>query len=300
MPASAQSRSFVSPYLLLTVTTLLWAVNWVLARGIRADVGPNVMALGRWLVAAVVILPFAARHLPRDWPVVRSRAAVLLFLGVTGAGAYNALSYAGVAHTTAINAMLLNAAVPFFILALSWALLGERLSAPQAGGLLVACGGALWIIVAGEPARLVSLDLNRGDLLVCLAMLSWAVYTVVLRRNPVDIHVTSFVAVLSLIAIATLLPLAAWEWQVRPPHFGTGALAGIAYLGVGPSVLCYLFWSAGVAALGPNRTGLFLYLVPVFGSVISTLFLGERPELYHAVGFALVLAGLALSNRRAP
>lgn len=291
-------RLLKSPYTLLTITSLLWAANWVVARAMRHDCGPGMMALGRWMVALAVVLPIAWPHLRRDWPVIRANFGVLTVLAITGAGGYNALSYAGVAQTSAVNAMLLNATVPFFIMGLSWLVLRERLRAGEVAGLLVSFAGALWIIVAGDTARLVALAFNRGDLIVCVAMVSWAVYTIIVRRRPVAIHLLSFVAVLATIATVSLVPYALWESASRPFNPTPAVLLGWAYMGVGPSVLCYVFWNHGVAALGPGRTGMFLYLVPVFGAVLSALALGERPETYHAVGFALVLAGLALSNLR--
>lgn len=291
-------RLLASPYVLLTITALLWSANWVFARGMRHDCGPGAMALGRWLVAFLVVLPFAWPHLRRDWPTVRARAGTLVVLAVLGAGGYNALSYAGVARTTALNAMLLNATVPFFIMGLSWLVLRERLRALEFAGLVVSFAGALWIIVAGDRARLAALDFNRGDLLVVTAMVSWAVYTIIVRRTPVTIHLLSFVAVLAGIAVASLVPYAAWEMTTRPLNLTLPVLLGWLYMGIGPSVLCYVFWSRGVEAIGPGRTGMFLYLVPVFGAVLSALALGESPEAYHAVGFGLVLAGLGLSNWR--
>lgn len=291
-------RDLRTSYLLLALTSLLWAINWVVARAIRLDSGPNAMALGRWLTALVLILPFAWPHLARDWPALRARIGTLVLLSATGTGAYNAISYAGVAHTTAVNAMLLNATVPFYIMGLSWLVLREEMRAGQFAGLLVSFAGAAWIIVAGEPSRLATLTFNHGDLLVCLAMLSWAVYTIILKKRPVPVHITSYVAILAILASVTLLPLTLWEIQSQPVRFSPQVLAAYLYMGIGPSVLCYLFWNHGVATLGANRTGMFLYLVPVFGSVVSALALGERPELFHAVGFAMVLAGLGLSNWR--
>lgn len=290
-------RHLKSPYAFLTLTSLLWAINWVVARAIRDDSGPASMAFGRWFIALVVALPLAWTHLKRDWPTIRANLGVLFLLSLTGAGAHNAVSYAAVAHTTALNAMLLNATVPFFIMGLSWAVLRERMGLGQAAGLLLACAGAMWLICAGDPARLASFSFNDGDLLVCVAMFSWAIYTIIVKRRPLAIHVTSFVAMLALIAVLTLLPFAAWEAAARSPQLSLRVLGSDLYMGVGPSVLCYLLWSRGVAALGANRAGLLLYLIPVFGSLVSVLVLGEQPEPYLAVGFGMVLAGLGLANR---
>jgi len=291
-------RLFASPYALLAMACLMWAGNWVAARAIRLDSGPNVMALGRWMVALAIIVPLAWPHLRRDWPVIRANRGLLVLVSVIGGAGYNALSYAGVAHTTAINAMLLNATVPFFIMGLSWLALGETMRRSQIAGMMLCFAGAFWVIVAGDMTRAATLTFNPGDLIVCLAMLLWAAYTVLIIKRPFAMHPTSFVAVLSLISVLALVPPAAWEASSRQLNLTPTVFACYIYMGIGPSVLCFLFWNRGVAAIGPNRSGMFLNLVPVLGSVLSVIVLGERPQIYHAVGFALVLGGLAVGSRR--
>ena len=290
-------RVVKSPYLLLSLTSFLWALNWVLARDVRHEIGPNGAALGRWLVALIIILPLAWRQVQRDWPQIKRNAGVLLLLSLTGAGGYNALSYAGVQSTTALNAMLLNATVPFFIMGLSWLLLKQRLSWRQGAGLGLSFLGALWIVGEGDPARLAALQFNRGDLIVLGAMLSWSLYTIIVKRHPITIHLFSFVAVLAVTAVLTLMPFAAFEAILRPPQWSPKVFAVLVYMGIGPSILCYVWWNQGIAAIGPARTGLFLYLVPVFGGVLSSILLREHLALFHVTGFVLVLMGLAVSNR---
>jgi drug/metabolite transporter (DMT)-like permease len=286
-----------SPYLLLSLTSFFWALNWVLARDVRHEIGPNATALGRWVVALLIILPLAWQHLKRDWPEIKRDARLLTLLSLIGAGGYNALSYAGVKSTTALNAILLNATVPFFIMGLSWLFLKERLTLRQTLGLMMSCAGALWIIAGGDFGRLAALQFNHGDLLVLCAMLSWATYTIIVKRHPITIHLLSFVAVLSVTAVAMLIPLTVIESFSQVPQLSPKVIAVFVYMGIGPSLLCYVFWNQGIAAIGAARTGLFLYLVPVFGSVLSSLILGEHLALFHVAGFALVLAGLLVSNR---
>ncbi len=290
-------RLLTSPYALLSLTSFLWAFNWVLARDVRHEIGPNGAALGRWLVALIIILPLAWRQVQRDWPQIKRDAGVLLLLSLTGAGGYNALSYAGVQSTTALNAMLLNATVPFFIMGLSWLLLKQRLSWRQGAGLGLSFLGALWIVGEGDLARLAALQFNRGDLIVLGAMLSWSLYTIIVKRHPITIHLFSFVAVLAVTAVLTLLPFAAFEAIAQPPQWSPKVFAVLLYMGIGPSILCYVWWNQGIAAIGPARTGLFLYLVPVFGSVLSSIVLREHLALFHVTGFVLVLLGLAVSHR---
>jgi drug/metabolite transporter (DMT)-like permease len=268
-----------------------------MARALRFDSGPMMIAFGRWLVAAVVLLPFAWPYLVRDRAVLRARLGTLIVLSVTGAGAYNALTYMGMQYTTAINGMLLNTLVPFIIMGLSWLFLKERLAWQQIAGIVVSFAGAVWIVAHGELARLVALEFNLGDLLIAFSMLLWAVYTIILKQRPLALHAWSFLAAISVIGLIFLAPLALWEYSVRPPHFTLNMLGALLYMGLFPSIVCYLFWGRGVAAIGPTRAGPFLYLLPVFGSVVSSVVLGESLVLYHVIGFALILLGLLINNR---
>ena len=245
-------RLFASPHALLVMACLMWAGNWVAARAIRLDSGPNVMALGRWMVALLIIVPLAWPHLRRDWPVIRANRGLLVLLSVIGGAGYNALSYAGVAHTTAINAMLLNATVPFFIMGLSWLALGETMRRSQIAGMMLCFAGAFWVIVAGDLTRAAMLAFNPGDLIVCLAMLLWAAYTVLIIKRPFAMHPTSFVAVLSLISVLALVPPAAWEASSRQLNLTPTVFACYIYMGIGPSVLCFLFWNRGVPRSAPT------------------------------------------------
>ena len=289
-------RLLTSPYTLLTLTALFWSINWVMARGLRHDSGPMMIAFGRWAVAALMLLPFAWRHVAREWAQLRANWMLLTVLAVTGAGAYNALTYMGMQYTTAINGMLLNTLVPFIIMALSWAFLREKLRWRQTLGICISFGGALWIVAQGEWTHLANLDFNRGDLVVATAMVLWAIYTIVIKRRPLQLHPLSFLAAITVIGLLTLLPFAVWEATVRPPHITPAMVAMWLYMGLFPSIICYLFWSRGVAAIGPTRAGPFLYLLPVFGAVVSSLALGEHLMAFHVAGFVLILVGLMVSN----
>jgi drug/metabolite transporter (DMT)-like permease len=297
--ASWPVRLFTSPYLLLTLTALFWSINWVMARGLRNDSGPMMIAFARWAMAALLLLPFAYSHVRREWSALKENWGLLTILAVTGAGAYNALTYMGMQYTTAINGMLLNTLVPFIIMALSWAVLREKLVWRQALGICISFCGALWIVAHGEWGRLAALDFNRGDLVVATAMVLWSVYTIVIKRRPIKLHPLAFLAAITVIGLLTLMPLALWELWVRPPRVSLGMIAMWFYMGLFPSIVCYLFWSKGVEAIGPTRAGPFLYLLPVFGAVVSSVALGEHLEAYHVAGFVLILVGLIVSNSAA-
>jgi len=295
---SVPVRLLTSPYTLLTLTALFWSINWVMARGLRFDSGPLMIAFGRWAVAAALLMPFAFKYVRRDWLELRTHWKLLTVLAVTGAGGYNALTYMGMQYTTAINGMLLNNLVPVIIMALSWACFRERLAWPQVTGIGVSFCGALWIVAHGDWVRLAQLDFNIGDLVVAAAMVLWSIYTIIIKRRPLALHPLSFLAAITVIGLATLAPFALWECLVRPPRFSSAMFGAYLYMGLFPSIVCYLLWSRGVAAIGPTRAGPFLYLLPIFGAVVSSVVLGEHLEAYHVGGFVLILAGLLISNRK--
>lgn len=283
----------------LTLAALAYASNWVIARGLIHAVPPMAMAFWRWSIALVALLALAAPHLRADWPRIREALPRLAVLGVLGTGGFQVLAYWGLQHTTATNAVLLNAAVPLFVMLLAAARLGERLSARQWFGALVSAIGVVVIVLRADPAALASLAFNSGDLFVLGAMLSWAAYTVGVRRRPAGLHPASFLAVLAAAGTAFTALFFAIELAAGARAIVSAAtVSALVYLGLVPSVLAYFCWGYGVERLGPSRAGLFSHLVPLFGAALSMIFLGERLHAYHLAGAALIFAGLALASRR--
>lgn len=301
-PASAASaargRFHASPYLLLSLTPLLWACNWVIGRSLYHDIPPMGMTFFRWLFAIAILAPFALPQLRRDAPLLRRHWRILLVLGAIGIGTHNALAYLGLNYTTATNGVILNSFIPVMIVALSWIFLRERLRPVQVAGVAISLAGVLAILSQGSLALLLAFRLNVGDLFVILSMLMWAVYTIALRWRPAGLHPLSFLFVLAVIGDAVVLPMwlgemalghvIAWTWH------GVAALASVALFS---SVLAYVFWNRGVEEVGAPVAGLFVHLMPVYGVVLAWLFLGETLGAHHVAGIALILAGIAITSR---
>jgi drug/metabolite transporter (DMT)-like permease len=293
-------RSSVSPYLLLTLTPLFWAGNAIVGRGLHEDIPPVAMTFYRWLFAVVILAPFALPHVKRQWSLVRGGWRILLPLGVVGIGLHNMLAYIGLNYTTATNVVILNSFIPVMIIAIAWIFLRERLAPAQMVGVLVSLTGVLTILSQGSLATLIEFRLNTGDLLVILAMAMWSVYTIALRWRPAGLHPLTFLFVLSVVGDLAVLPIYLGEvafgrhvaWSVTT----VGALCGVALFS---SVLAYIFWNRGVAEVGASVAGLFVHLMPAFGIVLAWLFLGERLEVYHVIGIALILTGIYVTSRRA-
>jgi drug/metabolite transporter (DMT)-like permease len=287
-----------SPYLLLTLASLFWAANWVVGRAMRSEMPPIAMGFWRWTIAAVILLPFAAPELRRKWPVVRANWLTLMLLGLLGAVMFNTMIYVGLQYTAATNGVLLNSITPILIILLSWVIARERISGLQACGVLLSLAGVLAIVARGDFASLAAFHFNRGDLWLIAAMFLWAIYTFVLRRRPPQLSAIGFLAAMLLLSLPLLLPFYLWEFVERGGFALTPAtVATLAYYGTFPSIAAYLFWNRGVAQVGPNKAGLFVHLMPLFGALLSVIFLGEQLYAYHFLGAALIFGGIWATTR---
>ena len=286
-------------HLLLIIAVTFWAGNFLIGRAVRADVPPVALAFGRWAGATLLLAPFAARAAWRERRLFVRHAGVVLALSFTGVAVFNTLIYLGLQTTTALNAFLLQALMPVLIVAIGAATFGDRIGPRQAAGLTLAMLGALWVILEGRPGRLASLGVARGDLLVLVAVVSYAVYSVLLRRRP-GAGGAPFAFVTFLLGTIMLLPFVVWEHQLRPFEPNPAALGALAYVMVFPSILSYLAFNRGVALIGSARAGVYLHLMPVLGGLGAVALLGERFEAFHAVGVVCVASGIALAAGRDP
>jgi drug/metabolite transporter (DMT)-like permease len=286
------------PYLLLSITALCWAGNAIVGRLAAGHIPPVTLAFLRWSLAFLVILPFAWKHLKRDWGEIRASLATMIVLSVTGISAFTSLQYWALEHTTALNTLLLQSAGPLFVAVWSLILLGIRLTLAQAGGIAVSLTGVLVILLHGDLTALTSIAFNKGDIIFTVALAIFGLYSVLSLKRPA-IHGLSFVAFTFGCGAACLVPLWIWELFARPVmQLDTANLLSLFYVAVFPSTLAYLCFNRGVQLIGANRAAPFFHVVPVFGSAMAIVFLGERPRLFHIIGFALVLTGVFVASRK--
>jgi drug/metabolite transporter (DMT)-like permease len=286
------------PYILLALAALFWSGNFVLGRAVSEAVPPVALAFYRWFGGALLIMPFALAHTRRDWPVIRRHWKIVLLLSFFGVAVFNTLVYTGLGRTTAINGLLMQSTQPVIIIAFTFLLFRETVRPIQIVAVALSLLGVLTIILRGDPQTISTIGLNVGDVIIFLAVISYAAYTALLRRRP-PIHPFSFLLVTFGAGAVMLLPLyIAESLGGRPLEITSVALGSIAYVCIFPSILAYLCYNRGVELVGANRAGHFFHLMPVFGSLLAILFLGERFQAYHAFGIALIVAGIVLAARR--
>jgi drug/metabolite transporter (DMT)-like permease len=286
------------PYLLLSLTALFWAGNIVLARHVGDHVPPITLTTIRWFGVFLILLPFAWPHLRRDWPALRAHLPLMLFLSAIGFAFNNAISYWAMQYTEALNALLIQSSGPLFVALWSLILFGVRLTGAQLAGIAISLIGVLTIILRGDFGALASIAFNKGDVMFAASLVSFALYSALIPRRPVT-HQLSLISFTTLCGALMLLPFSVWEYSTGAVlKFDFLTLATLGYMLIFPSTLAYLFFNRGLALIGPNRAAPFFHLVPVFGSAMAILLLGEQPRLFHLVGYALVLAGVVIASRR--
>ena len=286
------------PYVLLSITALCWAGNAIVGRLAAGHIPPVTLAFLRWGLAFLLILPVAWKHLKGDWPILRSSLGVMILLSVTGISAFTSMQYWSLEHTTALNTLLLQSAGPLFVAVWSLILLGVRLTLAQAIGVAVSLSGVLVIILHGDLTALTNIAFNRGDIIFTLALAIFGLYSVMSLRRP-NIHSLSFVAFTFGCGAACLIPFLIFELFTRPVmQLDIPNLLSLLYVAVFPSTIAYLCFNRGVQLIGANRAAPFFHVVPVFGSAMAIVFLGERPQAFHFIGFALVLIGVFVASRK--
>jgi drug/metabolite transporter (DMT)-like permease len=287
------------PYLLLSLTALFWAGNIVLGRYVAGHVPPMTLSCVRWIGAFFMLLPFAWPHLARDWPVLRTRLPLMIGLSATGFAINNALSYWALQYTQALNALLIQSSGPLFVALWSLTLFGVRLTWAQLAGIAISLAGVLTIILGGDLTALAHIRFNKGDIMLAGALMSFGLYSALMPRRPVT-HQLSLITFTTGCGALLLLPFAIWEYSTGfTLKFDTATITSVIYVVVFPSALAYLFFNRGIALIGPNRAAPFFHLMPVFGSAMAILLLGEQPRLFHLIGYALVLAGILIASRQA-
>lgn len=290
-------KLFNSPALLLMLAVLFWAGNFVTGRAIRDDIPPITLAFYRWFFATIVALFLARKHLRKDLPAILEKKWLIVLLSFTGITSFNTLVYLGLQSTVAINALLLQSILPVSIIGFSYILFRDPIRFGQLLGICISMVGVLFIAAQGDLEILIDLELNKGDILVFIAIILYAIYSVFLRKRP-QVHPMSFISATFFIGTILLLPFYLFEFQSETPKLNLVTCSAFAYVAVFPSIISYLCFNRGVELIGANRAGSFLHLMPVFGSIMAIIFLGEQLYWFHAVGVLCIALGIKCATKK--
>jgi drug/metabolite transporter (DMT)-like permease len=291
-----------STIVLLTIPPLLWAGNAVVGRLVRQAVPPMTLNLLRWSIALLILLPlgralFASGGLQTNW----RRYALL---GLLGIGLYNSFQYLALQSSTPINVTLVAAGMPVWMMLIGALGFGVPVTARQLGGAALSIAGVLLVLCRGQWSLLLAMRLVPGDVYMILATIAWSFYSWLLTQ-PKDppaerANWAAFLLAQVIYGVLWSGSFAAGEWALTDAAVAWSWPLGAAllYVAVGPAIIAFRCWGAGVQRAGPSVGAFFVNLTPLFTAVLSAAFLGEAPHLYHAIAFALIVGGIVFSARR--
>ena len=282
-------------YIALVVASASWAGNWVLARGVNDLMPPMALAFWRWVLVTALLTPFALRATVRDWAIIRRYPARLMLLGVLGTSTFSILGYWGVQYTSGMNAVLLNGVTPVFTVLIGTVVLGDRITGRLTLAVIAGIMGMALIASHGDPMRLLAAEFNRGDLIILLAIFSWAAYTIGLRWKPAGLSGMAFMYVSSIFGLGACVPFWLWEHAGgAQAHFEMRTFVAIAYLALFPSITAYVCYAWAVPRVGHTIAGMFSNVTAILGALFAIVFLGEEGHLYHLLALLLVSLGVWL------
>lgn len=295
-----KTHSTGTAYIMLAMAAFFWGGNTLAGKMAVGVVPPISLVLMRWVLAAIIVAPFALPHLRRDWPLVKKNLILLLSFGALGLAAFNMSLFIAARTTSVLNLAIEQSAIPVFVLLLNFALFRTKVHLLQIIGVSLTIFGVMITATYGDLARIVSLDLNSGDVIMVLGSIFYAAYTIALRYRP-DIHWLSFmfIAFVGASIGSAIAYLVMGTGDPAIPHLVFPPLKGLmvlAYAAILPTFISQVFYLFGVNAIGPNRASIFINLIPVFAAILAVIILHENFQTYHWIATITVVAGISLAE----
>ncbi len=285
----------VRAYAMLGMTMAFWAGNAIVGRAVRGEIPPLTLAFGRWMLALLILAPFAWRPVMAQRALIRRHWRTILFLGLAGVAAFNGFLYSGLRHTTAANSLLLQGLIPTFVVIVSRIAFGDKAPLRRVAGIALSTLGVTFIVFRGDLSEILRLRLGIGDLLVLCGCGAWAVYTACLRLRPPIAPLVFLFVTFAIGALAMGIGALSETQAIARMHWNGSVMAAIAYVAIFPSIIAYMSFNAAVSHVGASAAGQTISLLPLFGAVLAALILGEPLFGYHLAGMAMILGGVLLS-----
>lgn len=286
-------------YLLLTLCVLFWSGNFIIGRFVSTNVEPIELAFFRWIFVVILLVPLLFTiDIKKVLYIFKTNFLILTVLSILGITLFNTLLYIALQTTTATNALLINSSVPILILVFSFFILKNKITKIQTLGILLSTFGVIFLVLKADLSNIINIEFTIGDMWVITSSISWALYSVLVKFKPKELtHLELFITVVYVGTIFFLIP-----WYLFQGYSLNKEISILKenwhfflYVSIFPSLLSYYFWHTGIDEIGAEKTGQFTHLMPIFGSILAFIFLGERLELYHLLGAIFIAIGIYLS-----
>ena len=286
-------------YIMLVCATLFWAGNFMVGKlAYLENIPPMSLVFFRWTLVWIILLPFTYKEVLKNKDIILNNLPLLFFLAFTSVGLFNSFTYLALVHTQVINASLFNTVIPAMIIFLCFLLKIEKTNKFQIFGLIISVFGILSIITKLDLNILLSLNFNKGDLIMIGGVITWGLYSSFLKKKKFTLPLLTLVHVLCTFGLIFILPQFLYELsQGLTVEFNIDLGYTLIYLALFPSIGSYYCWAGAVAIIGANRAGIFLSLIPFFSTIMAMIFFNEQFHFFHLIGSILIISGLFLSNK---
>ena len=289
----------IKAYLMLICASLFWAGNFMIGKyAFLTEIPPLSLVFYRWSLVWIILLPFTYKEIIKYKDTILNNLPLLFFLGLTSVGLFNSFTYLSLLHTQVINASLFNTAIPAIIILLCFLFKIEKTNKFQILGLIISACGILVIITKLKLDILLSLNFNKGDLIMIGGVLTWGIYSTLLKKKQFTLPLLTLVHVICTFGLISVFPQFLYEFSNgQIINFDINVAYTLIFLALFPSIGSYYCWAGAVSIIGANRAGISLSLIPLFSTIMAIVFYGEQFKFFHLIGAILIILGLFLSNK---
>jgi drug/metabolite transporter (DMT)-like permease len=290
----------IKAYSMLIICAFLWSGNFIVGKfATLYDVPPLTLNFFRWLIVWIILIPFTFRDILKNIKIIKKIFYPILLMSFTSISVFNSVVYYSLSFTQVLNGALMISIIPVLIIFISFIFKTEKINFSQILGLIFSITGVIIIITRSDFNKLINLDLNKGDLWLLVAMLSWAIYSTMLRTHKTGLKYLSFMSVIASIGLIFLFPQFLFEfYNHQLIRFNIPVFLITSYVVLFAGLGSYILWNKAVVIVGPNKAGIFLHLMPVFSSVMAIFLLNEKLMNFHIIGAIIIVIGIYLSSKK--
>ena len=287
--------------IVLCLASLFWSGNFVIGRlaSVESLVSPLSLGFYRWVIAFVILTPFCFSKAFNELPLLKKQPGMIFLIILTGPTLFNTLVYLGLTATTVINALLIISTTPMLIILFNKLLYRIDTNRYQMIGIIISLLGVSFVIAKGNYQNIFKSDFYSGDLFILLAVTSWALYSIFLKKNETGVSGFSFLYISFGLTVLLLFPVYLFDIFIQGNYLRVTqqSLLAIGYTGIFPSIFSYICWNTGVALIGANKSGPYLHLMPIFGGILAFFIFQETLQIYHYAGIVSVIVGIIITNK---
>jgi len=294
------SNKNYSAYLFLVLATFCWSGNFIVGKFATVyEIPPLTLNVFRWISVWFILIPFTYKEIFENLPYIKKNWLVISFMGVITISTFNSVVYFALNYTQVINAVLMLSAIPAATIVLSSLMKIEETNIFQLLGLVLSIIGIGSIISNGDIQKIISLDFNKGDMWMLVCVITWSLYSTLLKKNNFKLSQFTLIQLMVSVGILFLIPQFFYEKSIGLElSLDKNFILILIYVAIFPAIAAYYFWQKGIEIIGPNRASMFIQLMPLFSAVMAIIIFKEKFELYHFVGAIFILSGIYLSNRK--